>query len=512
MTRLLAIDSGLTVTKAVIFDGFGQQLGVAQCNVRQLMPKPHHVERDMDDLWRQTATAIREVLEATKTNPNDIAAIGVTAHGDGLYLLDKQAKPLGHGILSLDSRAAQIVRDWQRDGTDHKSLAITGQMPHVSAPSSLLAWIKQNDPDKFAKIGHIIGCKDWLRFCLTHTLGTDRTEASTSFTDVNTQTYSKDALALFGLSELAPALVDVAHSADVVGAVTDTASHITGLRPGTPVVAGVHDVTASALGIGAHAQGIVGIVAGTYSINECLSDAPKTNAAWFCRNGVDQDTWNSMAISPASTTNYDWFIDTFCAAERDREAALGNTIHTLLAPEIEAGLSRASSILYHPYLFGSPFGAAPSAGLNGLRGWHDRGDILAALLEGIAFNHRQHIDDLRDAFPAQTARLTGGVSRNPAIAQLFADVLAMPVVITDTDEAAAWGAALCAGAGVGLFGRFDADPRDLADVAVTYRPRVDHVAHYAARFAAYRNIATSMPDMWSQLNALGGLGPRGSHD
>lgn len=512
MSRILAIDSGLTVTKAVVFDTAGRQLGVARRNVAQLMPLPHRVERDMADLWRETAAAIRDVIQATATDPGDILAIAATAHGDGLYLLDHQAHPLGHGILSLDSRAVGVMDGWQKSGINSQSLELTGQMPHVSAPSALLAWIKTKEPDRFAKIGHVIACKDWLRFCLTGTLGTDRTDASTSFTDVQSQEYARDALGLFGLDTLAQALPAISHSAEIIGAISDGAAALTGLKPGTPVAAGLHDVTASTLGIGAHAPGIVGIVAGTYSINECVSTAPVTDDKWFCRNAIDPGYWNNMAISPASTTNYDWFLDTFCVADRQHAEARGKTIHAALAPEIDAGLARASSVLYHPYLFGSPFGAAPSAGFFGLRGWNNRGDILAALLEGIVFNHRQHIDALRDTFPASQARLTGGASRNPTVAQLFADVLDIPVVVTDTEEAAAWGAALCAGAAVGVFDRFDADPRDLDATSTTYRPGAARVAHYAERYAAYRNLAEILPGAWADLNALGTSGGRGQND
>lgn len=512
MSRILAIDSGLTVTKAVMFDISGRQIGVARRHIRQLMPHARHVERDMGDLWQQTASAICDVLEASGTRPSDILAVAATAHGDGLYLLDKESKPLGNGILSLDSRATDIITDWQQSAIDRQSLTLTGQTPHVSAPSALLAWLQIKEPERFAKIGHVIACKDWLRFCLTGTLGTDRTEASTSFTSVHSQEYTDEALALFDLSALAHALPDVTHSADIVGVISHAASSTTGLTAGTPVVAGLHDVTASALGIGAHRPGILGIVAGTYSINESVSDTPVTDHRWFCRNAVDPGLWNSMAISPASTTNYDWFLDTFCAADRTQAQKNGVSIHDVLSPEIEAGLSRASTAMYHPYLFGSPFGASPSAGFLGLRGWHDRGDILAALLEGIVFNHRQHVDALRDTFPATQARLTGGASRNPTVAQLFADVLNLEVVVTDTDEAAAWGAALCAGAAIGAFARFDADPRDLDATSTTYLPRADRVSHYAQRYATFQKLADILPEAWQHLNALEALGSRQTHD
>lgn len=502
MARIVAIDSGLTVTKAVVFDTDGRQLGIARRNVDQIMPAPRRVERDMTDFWVQTASAIHDALAASETDAKDVIAVVATAHGDGVYVLDRQRAPLGHGILSLDSRAEAQVARWQADGTAARSLALTGQVPHVSAPSALLRWIKDEEPERFAAIGHVLACKDWLRYCLTGTIGTDRTEASTSFTDFRTQAYSEDALSLFGLEELSGALPAIAGSAEIVGQVTEDAARTTGLAAGTPVAAGLHDVTASALGIGAHRPGVIGIVAGTYSINACVSREPKVDAGWFCRSAVEPGYWNNMSISPASTTNYDWFIDTLCATDKARAAADGRNIHEILAPEIDAALLRASSVLYHPYLFGSPHGPVPSAGFLGLRGWHDRGDMLAALLEGIAFNHRHHVDLLRDAFPASAAKLTGGASRNPAVAQLFADVLNLPVTTTETDEAAAWGAALCAGAAVGVFDAVDADPRSLDTLSNRFVPDPARAAHYAERYAAYQAIAEDLMPGWARLNAL----------
>ena len=504
MTRILAIDSGLTVTKAVVFALDGRQIGVSRCNVPQQMPAPRHVERDMAVLWRQAAIAIGDVLTRTQTDPADIVAVAATAHGDGLYLLDAQGEPLGAGILSLDSRATDVIADWQRGDLPEQALRLTGQKPHVSSPSALLAWLRLHAPERFARIGHVLACKDWLRFRLSGEIGTDRTEASTAFTDVRTQAYCDRALELFGLSSVARALPPASPSDRTVGAVTPAAAAETGLRAGTPVAAGLHDVTASALGIGAHKAGTAGIVAGTYSINACVSTGPRTDERWFCRNAVSPGLWNNMSISPASTANYDWFIDTFCAADRALAEHDGRTIHAVLATELDAALERASSVFYHPYLFGSPFGAGPSAGFYGLRGWHERGDLLAALLEGVVFNHRHHVDALREGFGPSEARLTGGASRNPAVARLFADVLDMPVTVTDTDEAAAWGAALCAGAAVGAYDGFDADPRDLDAISTVYRPEPGRAGHYRHRYRAYRALADDMARPWDRVNAFGG--------
>jgi L-xylulokinase len=500
MPALVGIDCGSTLTKAVVFDADGTERAVARRRIATLIPRPGHVERDMDAAWAAAAEAIAEALKRAG-NP-DVAAVAATAHGDGVYVLDRHARPLGPGILSLDSRAGEVVAGW--DGaTADTALALTGQRPHVSAPSALLAWMRRNEPGRFAGIGHVLACKDWLRYCLTGTIGTDRTEASTSFTDVRSQDFSRQALALYGLEALWPALPEVNHSATVIGHVTAEAAVRTGLSAGTPVAAGLHDVTASALGIGGQVAGGVDIVAGTYSINEVISDAPRTDPAWFCRNAIDPGQWNAMSISPASTANYDWFIDSLCATDRSAAEASGTSLHEALAREVEAALTRPSSILFHPYLYGAPWGTPTSGSFVGLHGWHDRGDLVRAVLEGIAFNHRAHVEALASGFAFGHARLTGGVSRNPLIVQMFADILGLPVTVTRTEEAAAWGAALCAGAAVGLYASPYADPRDLAAISRRYVPDPGRQAAYDARYKVYDRVARGMRQHWADLEALG---------
>lgn len=503
MALILGIDNGLTVTKAVVFDEGGRVLSTARRRVAQSMPRPRHVERDMDDLWTQTAAAIAKAVAGCGRPAGDIAAVAATAHGDGLYLLDGDARPLGPGILSLDSRAGDIAQGWQDDGTAQRALDRTGQMPHASAPSAILAWIRDHEPERFARIGHVLACKDWLTFCLSGRIGTDLTEASTSFTDVRTQGFAPDIPAIFGLTIPLP---EIALPDQVVGHVTKAAARLTGLVAGTPVVAGLHDVTASALGSGGYGAGTVAIVAGTYSINETVTAQPLSDPRWFCRNGISMGEWNAMSISPASAANYDWFLDTLCAVEGRQAQDRGGALHADIIPEIEAALAQPSSAIFHPYLFGSPHGPTASGAFFGLRGWQDRGHMLRAVIEGIAFNHRHHVDALREGFQPQVARLTGGISRSPVFAQLFADVLAMPVTVTATDEAAAWGAALCAGSGVGLFASPRHDPRDLDAVTTRFSPDPDRSAQMAERYAVFTELNDALRPIWPRLEAL--QGPR----
>ncbi|OCP19360.1 MULTISPECIES: FGGY-family carbohydrate kinase [unclassified Ensifer] len=502
MTCLLGIDNGLTVTKAVVFDLEGTPLAVARRRVAQSLPHPRWVERDPLELWRATAEAIREAVQLCGRAASEIKAVAATAHGDGLYLLDRACRPLGPGILSLDSRAGALSDEWNTSDVAGRAIELTGQLPHASAPSAILAWIKRHQPERYAAIGHVFACKDWLRFCLSGTIGTDRTEASTSFTNVMTQEFDRQALSIFGLEELWQALPVVSASASIVGGITREAAELTGLAEGTPVACGLHDVTASALGIGGHQPQSLSIVAGTYSINEIVTDRPLPDARWYCRNAIDAGQWNNMAISPASTANYDWFLDNFCRAELEQAEREGCGVHDLLRPELDRAFERPSDIVFHPFLFGSPFGSGASAGFFGVHGWHDRGDMLKAVLEGIVFNHKTHIEDLRSAMPIRDVRISGGGARNPALSQMFADAIGLPVLVSSADEAAAWGAALTAGAAIGLYDTSQEGARKTTTILRRHEPDPVRGAALADRFNLYRQLAEAMTPHWHAIEEL----------
>ena len=496
---LLGVDCGLTVTKAVLFDLKGQAVGIGRASLPQLFPKAGHVERDMEALWQAAAKAIRAALADAAVDPINVAGIGVTAHGDGAFLLDQEGRPLGHAMLSLDSRAVDIVDLWRRDGTLDQALELTGQEPHPAAPSALLAWMKRHEPERFAAIGSVIYCKDWIRYRLTGDIATDRTEASVSFTNVRTQTYDYDVLSLFGLENLTSAMPSMLEVTDVVGQVTTSAAAATGLAAGTAVVSGLHDVTATAIGMGGVRPGQLSLVAGTYSINEVLSTQPALDRRWFCRNGFRPGEWNNMAISPASSTNSEWMLRQFCRDALAKADECGGSPFDYLQTEIEAAFERDNRLIYHPFLFGSSHGGEASAGLFGLKGWHDRGDVLRAVFEGIVFNHREHVDALRSAFAVTGAGLAGGGARNPLFSQLFADALGLEITIVDHDEVGALGAALVAGIGVGCFSSFDDAAAATRRILRRHRPDPSRQSMLEESYQRYREAIAEVRPLWPAL-------------
>ncbi|MEX3985041.1 FGGY-family carbohydrate kinase [Paraburkholderia sp. EG287A] len=495
---LLGVDSGSTATKAVVFDTSGRTVAVGSRRVEQRQPRARHVERDMQEVWAAACGAIRDALH--KIPADSIAAVGVTGHGDGLYLVDRAGAPLGPGILSLDSRAFDVTERWREAGVLEKALTLTGQQPYPYAAVSLLKWIQLNEPERFAKIGHVLFCKDWLRLCLTGVPATDPTEASSSFTNVDTQTYSDDVLALYGLPSIGHALPEIIASASAAGRITAQAAAQTGLKEGTPVACGLHDVTSSALGMGNIEPGVISITAGTFSINEILSDRPQRDPRWSCRNGTRPGQWMNMSISPASSSNVDWALRELFQHETQEAARLGCALFDLIGDEVQAAFAEPSSVMFHPFLFGSPFEHPASASFFGIRSWHRRAHLARAVLEGMVFNHRWHVEALTSAFPARRAGLTGGGSSSPLLAQLFADVLGVAIDIPGSPEASALGAALCAGVSVGVFASLSDATARACRVAHTYVPDTERHGQLDEAYALWSRLTAAMQPLWPALD------------
>ncbi len=499
-TYLLGLDSGSTATKAVIFDTAGRTVATGSRRVIQRQPRPRHVERDMNETWAAACGAIRDALDTARLPGSAIAGIGVTGHGDGVYLVDREGAPLGPGILSLDSRAFDIREAWRASGVLQPALELTGQEPYPYAAISLLEWIRINEPDRYARIGHVLFCKDWLRLCLTGVAATDPTEASSSFTDVRTQAYSADVLALYGLQSIAYALPEIVPSAAVAGRVTAQAAALTGLTEGTPVACGLHDVTSSALGMGNLEPDTVSITAGTFSINEILSDSPRLETRWSCRNGLRPGQWMNMSISPASSSNVDWFLRECFAKESDEAARRGCSLFDVIGDELQDAFAGPSSVMFHPFLFGSPFEQPASASFFGIRGWHRRAHMARAVLEGMVFNHRYHVEALTSALPAQRAGLTGGGSSSAMLAQLFADTLGMPIDIPESTEASALGAALCAGVATGVYASLAEAGARTCRVQRTHVPDATRQARLNETYELYMQLVSSMKPLWASLD------------
>jgi L-xylulokinase len=502
---LLGVDNGSTVSKAAIFDLEGREVRIASRKIEPNYPHPGWTERSMDLLWESTAEAIKEAISAAGIDPKQIVGVGTTGHGNCLYLLDKEGKPARAGIQSMDTRAAGIIDGWNARDLHSQVFPYTVQSLWAAQPNALLAWIKRNEPQVYERIGAVLMCKDYITYCLTGEIVTDFTDMSgTSLMDVRNRRYSKELLELYDLGELWDAMPKLAQSFEVVGQITPDAAAATGLAAGTPVVGGIFDVDASALGAGVIDAGQVCIIAGTWSINEIVTAEPLVDPSLFMTSIYTvPDLWLTIEASATSATNLEWFVNNLCGEERIEARKRGISVYEMCNEMVASLPPGGTSIIFHPFLYGSNVQATARAGFYGVAGWHTKAHLVRALYEGVVYGHLAHLDKLRAAGATmEVARLTGGGSRSRVWTQIFADALQLPVEVPEGAELGARGAALCAGLGAGVYKDHAEAVSAAVKVERRQEPDPEATPHYLARYAEYRRLLEAMQSPWDHLSKL----------
>ena len=202
MRYYLGLDNGGTNTKAALFTPDGTQVAVESIATAALTPAPGFVERDMEDMWRDNCAVIRGVLKKSGVRAEEIAGVGLCGHGKGLYLWGKDGKSARRGILSADNRAWKYPVEWRKDGTEERAFSLSCQHVMACQPVSLLAWLRDNEPETMKNVRWVFECKDYVRFRLTGEARAEITDYSGSgLMDLHTKSFSKELLSLFGHRE-----------------------------------------------------------------------------------------------------------------------------------------------------------------------------------------------------------------------------------------------------------------------------------------------------------------------
>ncbi|MBO0346291.1 carbohydrate kinase [Roseibium sp. CAU 1637] len=491
-TYLLGLDAGNTVIKAVLFDLEGKVVAMHALDGQSSSPSPGYVERDLNELWANAEVAIRTCLQEAGVAPSDIAAIGCAGHGNGLYLIDADGIPL-IGIQSLDSRAADLADELaKRHGAAFHSICL--QKPWPSQTPVLLAWVKQHQPELYARTATVMLCKDFINFKLTGARTSDLSDMSgCGLLRMPECDYDDDLLSLYGLADARDLMPELINPTDLCGHVNAAAARTTGLAEGTPVIGGYFDVVASAMGSGVVSPGEASIIVGTWSINQVFSERPVENQDVFMAAGFGPGRFVNIESSATSAGNLEWYVREFIERGGHHEDPFGycNDQVATVTPALD-------DPMFHPFLYGSRQGSEFRAGYYGVAGWHGEGHLLRALFEGVMFEHRRHVEVLRNTgVRFETAALSGGGSRSPIWPQMFADGLNVPMRVADAHETGALGAAIGAGVGAGLFDSYETGIQVMTRVRAQFVPDIQMIDYYNTRYAHYLALRDAMRFLWS---------------
>jgi len=449
---ILSIDIGTQSAKVAIFDDKLNMIGKSERGYQLISPRPGWAEEDPEIWWKATIENIREVLEKTKISPSNIIGIGISGQMHATVPISRDGELLSHGVpLWCDKRSSQQVEDIKKKIDEKELMKITGNIPSPAWWGFHIAWFKENMPHVYDKTFKFLTAGGFIAYKLTGTVSIDWTEASGSFL-MNTKTleWSMEILELLriDIDKLPP----IYKSYDVIGTVTEEAARLTGLKPGTPVVAGAGDFLSAALGIGI-SKGRGFIMTGTASDVAAYTDEPLyTPLLQNLHHAIPG--WITFGIIEGPGLLLRWFRDVIATAEVEKARYMGVSPYQVIDEEANSVKPGSNGLIVYPY----PLGERPPGNINsravifGLLLTHDRAHIARAILEGVAYAEREIIE-LIESFGVkiESIRIANGGARSIVWSKIRADVFGKPVFIPLVSEGTLLGDAILAGIGTGLY-------------------------------------------------------------
>ena len=490
MAHFLGVDIGGTVIKSGLYDERGKEKAVASLHDPAIVAQIGWSERDMRSMWQTVCGTVRKVIADSGVAPADIRGVSFSAHGKGLYAVDKNGEPVRNGIISSDNRAMPQVRGWKAGGVDATAYPYAFQQVWPSHPASLLRWLKENEEGSYKRIHRILMAHDWIRYQFTGEYGAEVTNISGSnLINVDKGCYEPELFKLFGIEEMQACTAPVTGSTESQAGVSAKAAAETGLIAGTPVFGGFFDVVSAAVCAGLADERFINVIMGTWTIETWIADAISTAEHPY--------TWGRYCIpgkyfvhegSPTSASNLEWFIRNFMADAANPYARCDDMVTGLKKGE--------SGVQFLPYLFSSNLGDNLSAGFYGLANAHGMPHMVQAVYEGICFAQHAHLERIlalsgRD----RLLRLTGGPARSKVWMQMVADISEMPVEVMEVKESGCLGAAIAAAVGSGEFPSFLDAMAAMCPSGTRIEPDSAAAPRYREKYARFRELAATLDEL-----------------
>jgi xylulokinase len=502
---LIGIDLGTSTCKIIAVDPDGKVVAVASRDYPMINLRPGWAEQEPDAWWRATGEAMTDLVSQLPQNGAEVAGIGMCGQMHGLTPLDADGDVIRPAILWNDQRAAAEC-DWitERAGGLDELLRMTRNRMLPGFTGGKIVWLRDHEPDNYARMVRLLNPKDYIRYRMTGVYTTEVSDASgTGLFDVEHRTWSTE---LLGKIDVDPSLLpDVVESIEQTGALADDLCAAWGLPAGTPVFGGGGDAVIQTTAMGLIEEGSAGFTIGTAGIvagglSRC-PDNPEGRVQVGAGN--EPGRWHIMGVSLSAGGAFQWLRDALTPLNDSQKVTFERLIS--LAKGVEPG---AGGVMFLPYLLGerSPYVAPDaSASLVGLSQMHNVGHISRAVLEGVLMNLREILEVCVDA-GLQTDQIiaSGGATKERLWLQLLADVLGREVVtVTGASEGGAYGAALAAGVGAGVWPDL-ASALGAVQVERTFTPDPESVERYDTVFAAHRRLHDALGEVYSLVAAADG--------
>jgi xylulokinase len=486
--KTLGIDVGTGGTRAVVIGPDGNVVASATVeHVPFVSTRTGWAEQDPEDWWRATIAVVREVL--SKSSADEIKAVGFSGQMHGLVLLDQTDEVLRPAIIWCDQRTDSQCKSLTKMIGPDRLIELTCNPALTGFTLPKMLWVREWEPELWRKVRSVLLPKDYVRLKLGGDRATDVADASgTLLFDVKARKWSSEMLSATEIDERL--LPRVYESQEVTGSISRAGAEATGLRAGTPIIAGAGDQAAGAVGMGIVRPGTASSTIGTSGVVFAATDKPmldpKGRVHTFCH--AIPGRWHVMGVTQGAGLSLRWFRDQFGGASRGD----GCDSYEELTKEASLVSSGCDGLIWAPYLMGErtphldPFARAA---LVGLTASHTRAHIVRAIMEGVAFS-------LRDAFEifneirvqVEEIRLGGGGARSSLWRQIQADVYGQSVDTVAAEEGAAFGAALLAAVAVGMWSSLDVACGAVVRVADHMEPNAESMRILVRQYERYKQI------------------------
>ncbi len=510
MAYLLGIDIGTSGTKTLLCDHGGNVVATAVAPHDVMSPKPGWSEQSPEQWWDATVRATREVIRKARIKGFEVTAIGLSGQMHGSVFLDgRSARPLRPAILWNDQRTqAQCDEITAKAGGRKKLIGMVGNPALTGFTAPKILWVREHEPRVFAKTRRVLLPKDYIRLCMTGEYATEVGDASgTLLLDVKKRAWNTKLMSLLGLD--ASLMPDCFESHVVSGRVHRRAAEMLGVDEGTPVVGGSGDQPAGAVGNGIVSAGIVSATLGTSGVVFAHATEPTYDPAGRVHTmcAAVENQWCVFGCMLSAGGSFQWFRDRFAGAEVALAKKRKVDPYALLTEEAERAPAGSEGLFFLPYLTGE---RCPHPDPHARGGWigltarHDRPAMIRSLLEGVTFGMADALRIIEAlGIDVKTVRLSGGGARSPFWRQLQADIYNRPVATINSDEGPAYGGAILAGVGTGVWNSVPEACGASIRVTQKLRPRKKTAAMYAQAHEQYGRLYAALKEEFPRMAAVG---------
>ncbi len=507
MKYLLGVDLGTSGTKTVLFNTDGVEVASHTIEYPLIQPQNGWAEQDPADWWAAVKGTITAVVKQSGVAGSDIAGIGVSGQMHGLVLLDESGNVLRNSIIWCDGRTGEQCTEITEKIGAAKLIEITANPALTGFTAGKILWVKQNEPEIYAKAKQVLLPKDYIKYCLTNIYATEVSDASgMNLLDMKTRDWSGEILQKLDID--AALMPKVLESCEVMGNVTAPIAAELGLSESTVVVGGAGDNAAAAVGMGVVKQGDAFATIGTSGVVfahvDEVSIDPQGRVHTFC--AAVPNAYTVMSCTMSAGLSLKWFKENFCESEIAVANRLGMDTYQLMCDMAETVPIGANRLLYLPYLMGerSPILDEKARGaFIGLSAIHTKEDMIRSILEGVIYSQKHCLDVLQEMKVAPKTMLAcGGGGTSPLWRQMMADIFNCPVVTSTNTQGPALGVAILAGVGAGIYSSVPEACGKILKYSNPQNAVEANTAKYANFYKIYTNLYPALKDSYHNLATL----------